>query len=248
MLKGLIRKRMNDAIREEVFPGCVVGFVRKSGERLVLPIGHFTYEQGTKKVEKDSIFDVASITKSIPTSCLALKLIDEGKLKVDDKLIEFVPEFRNSDKELVYIKHLLTQTLNFQSLNNHFRLSNYKDKSPDEILEAIFTAEFGSKPGARFAYTNATSILLGLVVERISRKKLDEFGQEAFFKPLKMMRTSFHPEQFDKEEIVPTEFDEWRGRLAQGEVHDESAYTLMEKQVVGSAGLFSTAPDLLNFF
>ncbi len=247
MLKGLIRKRISDAIREEIFPGCVVGFVRKSGERLVLPIGHFTYEKRAKRIVEDSVFDVASITKSIPTSCLALKLIDEGKVNLNDKLVDYVPEFNNSDREAVLVKHLLTHTLDFKSKGGYFRLFTLKDKSPNEILRVILSAEFGSKPGTKFVYVNATSILLGLIVESVSGKKLDEFGQETFFKPLKMTRTGFYPKNFDKEEIVPTEFDEWRGRLIQGEVHDESAYTLMKKQTVGSAGLFSTAPDLLSF-
>ena len=157
-----IKNRISRAIKERVFPGAVVGVVGKNNEKLVLPFGNYTYEENSPKMQKDSIFDVASITKSIPTSSLALKLIDEGKLKTDDKLIDFVPEFNNSDRENVLIKHLLTQTLDFD-----FHLSAHKDKSPEEILNVIFTAEFKSKPGTKFLYANATSIILGLVVERI---------------------------------------------------------------------------------
>ena len=238
-----IKNRISRAIKERVFPGAVVGLVKKNNEKLVLPFGNYTYKDDSQKILKDSIFDVASITKSIPTSSLALKLIDEGKLKTDDKLIDFVPEFNNSDRENVLIKHLLTQTLDFD-----FHLSAHKDKSPEEILNVIFTAEFKSKPGTKFLYTNATSILLGLVVERIFNESLDKLGEKYFFEPLKMEHTLFKPlKRFSKEEIIPTEIQEWRGGLAQGEIHDESAYILGQKMAAGSAGLFSTAPDLLNF-
>ncbi len=238
-----IKDRITQAIEEKVFPACVVGFTRNHGDRIVIPVGKFTFDNDARTIQKDTIFDVASITKSIPTSSLALKLIDKGEISLEDKLINFVPEFCNSYKKEVLIKHLLTQTLDY-----NFRLSAHKDKAPEEILDIIFTTEFNNKPGVKFFYTNATSILLGLVIERVFRKTLDELSEKYFFKSLKMTRTSFYPlQQFTKEEIVPTEIQEWRGKLVQGEVHDESAYSLMRKMVVGSAGLFSTVPDLLNF-
>ena len=207
-----------------------------------MPFGRHTYAPCSPVMHDETIFDVASITKAIPTSSLALRLIDEGKLLLDDKLIAYVPEFRNSYRESVRIRHLLTQTLDFG-----FRLSSYKDKSPDDLLDAIFSADFKSKPGMTFFYSNATSILLGLVVERIYGKDLATLGEEIFFGPLNMTRTTFFPERFGREEIVPTEMDAWRGRMVQAEVHDESAYALRPKMNAGSAGLFSTVPDILSF-
>jgi CubicO group peptidase (beta-lactamase class C family) len=238
----LIRKRLQDAIQEKIFSGCAVGIVRRDGWRRILPYGSFTYEANAKPVAENSIFDIASITKSIPTSCLALKLMDEGRLSLEEKLIDFVPEFRNQCRSKVQIKHLLTQTL-----DSGLRLSFHKDKSPDEILEVIFKAEFKNEPGVKYAYTNATSILLGLVVERIYGDRLDRVSEKYFFKPLQMNQTSFDARILNREDIVPTEIDSWRGRMIQGEVHDESAYKLQMKYIVGSAGLFSTASDLLNF-
>lgn len=238
-----IKNRIIQAIKDKIFPGCVVGIVRKNGQKIVIPFGKFTYEKSSKIITQNSIFDVASITKSIPTSSLALKLVGEGKLNLDDKVIKYISELKNLDREKIMIKHLLTQTLDFG-----LRLSDLKDNVPEEILNVIFTTELKSKPGNKFSYTNAASILLGIVIERIYKDKLDKLADKYFFKPLNMTRTTFHPlKLFDKNEIVPTEFDPWRGRLIQGEVHDESAYSLNKKMVVGSAGLFSTAPDLLSF-
>jgi len=242
-LEKLIRERVLQAIKEKNFPGCVVGVVRKRGERTVVPCGTFTFDPNSPNIKETSIFDVASITKVIPTSSLALKLIDEGRLGLEDKLIKYVPELSNSDREKVLIKHLLTHTLEYD-----FQLSAYKNSSPDEILNVIFSTEFKSRPGTNFFYANATSILLGLVVARILGGTLDELGDDYYFRPLKMTRTTFHPlKRFQKTEIVPTEIQEWRGGLIQGEVHDESAYVLSHKITAGSAGLFSTVPDLLTF-
>ncbi len=99
----------------------------------------------------------------------------------------------------------------------------------------------------RYSYSNATSILLGLLVEKVSSKRLDELADENFFRPLGIKRTSFHPEKLNRGNIVPTEDDPWRDRLLQGEIHDETAWKLKQKIIPGSAGLFSNAPDLLTF-
>jgi CubicO group peptidase (beta-lactamase class C family) len=118
---------------------------------------------------------------------------------------------------------------------------------PEEILETIYTAELRSTPGSTFMYCNATSILLGILVERVFNKKLDTLADEFFFKPLGMKNSTFSPDRNKMNEIVPTEIDEWRGREIQGEIHDESAWVLRKIITPGSAGLFSCVPDLLVF-
>jgi CubicO group peptidase (beta-lactamase class C family) len=116
-----------------------------------------------------------------------------------------------------------------------------------EILDAVFSGELRSPPGEHFAYSNATSILLGLTVERVAGAPLDMLANERLFAPLAMNRTTFHPETLDSKKTVPTEIDPWRGREIRGETHDETGWKLREIMVPGSAGLFSTVPDLLNF-
>ena len=237
-MNDLITKRVLKAIGQKLFSACAVGVVERSGERTILPFGHFTYDAGSPPVREDSIFDVASITKAIPTSCIALQLFEEGKLKLDDTVTSFIPEFSGESKEKATLFHLLAQTLNL-SLPH---LSSLRDVPPRELLDRVFQAPLKSPPGTKFMYANATSILLGLLVERVSKKRLDELARGRFFKPLGMSGTGFHPEG----EVIPTEVDERRG-LIQGTVHDESAFVLSSIMTPGSAGLFSTAPDLLIF-
>ncbi len=239
--KNQITKEATMAIENKTFPGCVVGIVNKNGERQILPFGNFTYDQSSQSVKEDTIYDTASLTKSIPTGSLALQLIDEGKLKLTDKLIDYIPEFRNSDRENVLIKHLLTYTI------DGYGLASLKGKSTAGLYETLLTHDFEKRPGTVFKYTNIPAALLGLVVEKINGDTLDNLADKHFLKPLKMTRSTFYPENFPIEEIVPTESDDWRG-LVHGIVHDESAYICKkEGKIVGHAGLFSTAPDILNF-
>lgn len=240
-VENAIIERAIRATEERVFPGCVIGVVRKNGERIVLPFGRLSYDDISARVAEDTIYDVASITKSIPTSSLALALIDRGALSLDDQLIEYVPEFANNFRDKVLIKHLLTYTI------DSAHLSQLKDNTSDEILAAVCARDFAHEPGTVFHYSNTAALLLGLVVERVFGVGLAQAARDTFFKPLHMTKTGFMPSSKLRSMIAPTEKEEWRG-LVHGVVHDESAYAFaQEERAVGHAGLFSTVPDLLNF-
>lgn len=232
---------LKNAVDRKVFPGCVAGIV-VDGKAEIIALGRYTYENSSREIEPQSVFDVASITKAIPVSCLSMKLIEEGKMRGDDVLVRYVPEYNSNYADMVTIDHLLTQTLQFD-----FRLSDYKSAGSRGILDAILKAPLKSFPGEKFFYANATSILLGMAIERCTYKRLDILADEMFFKPLKMESTTLFPSEMDQQKVVPTEFDPWRGRLIQGEIHDESAWALRPDIIAGSAGLFSNVPDLLKF-
>jgi len=244
-MKNAIESILKDSIRQRVFPGCVVGVVERSGNRAVVPCGKFTYEDDAREIREDSIYDVASVTKAIPTSSLLLHLIDTGKVSLEDQIIKFLPEFNTSaERKEALIKHLLTYTLSFDTVP--FR--ELKDKKFNTMIKFAMQAPFLKPPGKLYRYTNLPAMLTGLVIEKASGKKLDIFAEEYFFERLGMENTTFHPEGFGKDKIVPTEMDDWRGQLVQGEVHDESSYVMMQAGMIsGAAGLFSTVPDLLNF-
>lgn len=233
------------AIDNKTFPGCVIGVIHDNGEKLLLPVGRYTYEQSATAMQNNSIFDIASVTKSIPTASLALRLIDQNKLHLDDKLITYVPEFRSNYREQVTIRHLLTQTLNFGNVS----LAAFaKEHTGKELLDFILTRELTESPGKSYWYMNITSILLGIIIERATNTSLDVLAKKEFFDPLDMKSTSFHTNELDQDLIVPTEIDAWRNREIRGEVHDESAWVLSQNGIiVGSAGIFSTVPDILVF-
>lgn len=237
--ESVIREKItalaNEAIEREVFPGCVVGVVKKNGSRIILPFGKFTYTPDAENVADETVYDTASLTKSIPTASLALYLIDRGKLQLDEKLITYLPEYRGSYRDEITIAHLLTQTVQFS-----FNLASVAHLGRQEILEKIFSATLLSVPGSTYHYANATSILLGLIIERIMGVTLDVAAQSVFFGPLGMIHTTFTPSC----DVPPTEIVD--GRSIQGIVHDESTRALLPLHV-GAAGLFASVPDLLQF-
>jgi CubicO group peptidase (beta-lactamase class C family) len=190
--------------------------------------------------EESSIFDCASITKSMPTGYLALRAIESGFLSTETPIAEILPEFANDAK----IFNLLTHSLDYR-----FPLSSLKDLTATEIWQKICSHKFEIQPGQLFCYGNANSILLGRVLEYIYKMPLDKLAKERVFEPLKMHSTGWHPlEWASKSRIIPTEICPWRGRELRGETHDESAWKLeQEFGSVGSAGVFSTVPDILNF-
>jgi len=250
MFRESIVEKAKQAISDNVFPGGVVGVVRKSGDREVIPFGNYTYDQNSHLVKENSIYDTASLTKSIPTGSLAMQLIDEGKLKLEDKLIDYIPEFNNSDRESITVRHLLTYTLDGYGLASAVDGTDGKslgDRGVSDLLKTLLNHNFEQRPGTIFKYSNIPAALLGLVVERITGHTLGDLATERFFRPLGMNRSTFNPSDFPLEDIVPTEITDWRG-LVHGEVHDESAYIAKrDGKVMGHAGLFSTAPDILNF-
>jgi CubicO group peptidase (beta-lactamase class C family) len=236
-----IRGIMRQAVADRVFPGAVVGYVR-DGQTTVLPFGHLRYD-GAEPVTAETVYDVASITKSIPTSMLALSLIDAGRLGLDDHVIKYLPEVQNEYCEQMLVRHLLTYTVVWDVPGG---LSAAARGGAEAVRQALLTAPLLAPPGQRYFYTNPPAILLGWIVERICGQSLDEVAAERFFGPLGMAHTAFRPETLAGAVVAPTEVD-GRGEV-RGQVHDEAAWALRQAgQVAGNAGLFSTAPDLLRF-
>lgn len=243
-VKKAIKNLGQNAIREKLFPGCVVGVLGRDRKKIIIPCGHFTYDE-VKKVNKNSVYDLASITKVIPTTSLVLYLIDKGKVRVEDLLSDYIPEITTKYKDKIKIKHLLSQTLYF---SKGAQLSKLKNLSPSKIIDKVINFELANKPGEFYASVNTNSILLTVLIERVFKDTLDRVADDILFKPLNMRHTTFFPlEAFNEEDIVPTEYDEWRGKLIQGEVHDESTWVISREKVVGASGLFSNITDLLNF-
>lgn len=193
-------------------------------------------------VDETTLFDVASVTKVIPVSTLALIALDRGFVALDTPVADIAPQIALKTSKPVLFRHLLTQTLDFQ-----FSLSSFKELTPEELLQTILTAELKSNPGTRFFYCNATSVLLGVVVEKLFSDSLENIALRELFEPLGMNKTHFKPDSALREGIVPTEIDSWRGRVIQGEVHDESSWILSEIMTPGAAGLFSNTLDITRY-
>lgn len=236
-LEERIVERCIQATEEHVCPGGIVGIVRTQGGRSIYPFGRQTYQNSSALVAEDTIYDVASVTKSIPVASLALVLIDKGALRLEDTVHSHAPEYKN---DAVTIQHLLTYTIDSTPL------SELQKKSAEEILDFVYTRPLENVPGTVFRYSNTPALLLGLVIERVFGVGLAQAAHDTFFKPLGMKRTGFLPQAKLHKDIAPTEIV--NGNEVRGIVHDESARIFArDERVVGHAGLFSTAPDMLTF-
>ncbi len=232
-MRNEISKRTEQAIADGVFPGCVIGCIGKDGKRSALAFGHMTYDQ-SRPVVPDTLYDVASVTKSIPTASLAAIAIERGLLSLSDLARTHIPELRND--HAATIEDLLRYRV------QGVRMSELRHETFEEIRTHIFESGFTDLPGES-VYTNLPAFLLGIVVERVLGRPLPALAHEHFFEPLRMERTTFFPHADD---CAPTEIDA-RGEV-RGFPHDESAYVFgTARRAVGHAGLFSTVPDLLNF-
>ncbi|PIR59392.1 MAG: hypothetical protein COU69_00490 [Candidatus Pacebacteria bacterium CG10_big_fil_rev_8_21_14_0_10_56_10] len=232
---------LEENIRQHCFPGAVVGVVDGDGRTWCRAAGRFRYDAGAPAVTQSTVYDTASLTKSVVTATLALQLIDGGSLRLDQPVVNLVPELTTRWRRDITIEHLLTQTAVWR-----LRMSRLKELSGQDILDRLLTAELTAAPGSTFGYSNAASVVLGLVIERAARSSLETLASRKIFGPLGMGSATLRPVGRQRRHIPPTELTEWRG-LIQSQVHDESAWKLQQVLSPGSAGLFCSAPDLLKF-
>ncbi len=240
-------KVLDEAIIAHAFPGCAFGVL--SGGKVVLhgARGHFTYEESSPAVTPETVFDLASVTKVISTTAMAMLLHQRGQLDLDAPLCRILPGFvanRTPDDSahLVTLRHLLAHSSGLPGYVEFFRTA----ASPIELFQACMQLRVEAQPGTRAEYSDPGFILLGKALEICACAPLWEWTLREVFQPLAMTSTGFTPEPGTQPQIPPTEEDTtFRHRRIQGEVQDENAWVL--KGVAGHAGLFSNVPDLLRF-
>ena len=190
----------------------------------------------------DTIFDIASLTKVVATTTAVMQLMELGKLRLEDPVAEYWPEFKANGKEHISIRELMTH---YSGLRPDLDLvpewSGY-----DTALRMIIAERPVNPPGTRFVYSDINFVTLGELVRRVSGQPLDVYCAEHIFKPLGMRETRFNPPRALRARIAPTQYQHGTtGKMLWGEVHDPTAYNM--GGVAGNAGLFSTADDLSIF-
>src|SRR5262249_40343276 len=187
----------------------------------------------------DTLFDMASLTKPIATATSVMILLEQGKLKLLDRVSKHLPEFGQNDKEAITLEHLLLHTSGLIADNP---VEDYQD-SRKKAWERICRLRPDPEPGKLFRYSDVNFIVLGELVERLSGESLDIFTREHIFAPLGMRDTTFRPSKELAERAAVTEKrgDHWM----RGELPDPRSS--LPGGVAGHAGLFSTADDLAVF-
>jgi CubicO group peptidase (beta-lactamase class C family) len=259
-----IEDAFREAVAQGVFPGAVV-LVGK-GEEVVYQgaFGLRSVLPEKSPMQLDTIFDLASLTKPLATATAMMLLLREKKIRLDDRVTRFFPNFGVLGKTHVTFRHLLAHCSGLPGWKPYYEdimkgenegkinfIASRAAKS--YVFERIHREKSMSPAGSQTLYSDLGFILLGEIVEEISGWPLDRYCQEKIFKPMGLRSISFidltqlrtrrlHPV---REMIAPTEQCPWRKKVLCGEVHDDNAYVM--GGVAGHAGLFSSAQDIHIF-
>ncbi|HKD10493.1 MAG TPA: exo-beta-N-acetylmuramidase NamZ domain-containing protein [Thermoanaerobaculia bacterium] len=240
---------VNDAIARKELPGAVVLVGHNKDIVFRKAFGNRALQPQPELMTVDTVFDLASLTKVVATAPSVLLLAEEGRLRLADPVVRYLPDFAagGPERAKVTIEQLLTHRA---GLPPDDPLSLYVG-TPAEIFARMFREPLDSPPGSRFVYSDVGYEVLGEIVHRVCGETLDRFAARRIFQPLEMEDTGFRPIQPggepaappDVARIAPTEMR--NGHWMRGEVHDPRAYAL--GGVAGHAGLFSTADDLARY-
>jgi len=235
---------MQQAIDDSVFPGGVVGVMRKGSMVWNNAYGYHDYTK-TRSVRNDDVYDLASLTKAMATTTSIMKLVDDGLIDVDDPVAKYISEFNTDEKRDITIEHLLLHTSGLPA----FRVYVDKLKTRAEIIDAVRNEPLEAAPGVKYTYSDLGFILLGEIVEEVSGLRLNQYVRTNFFYPMGMYSTHFNPKNIGRwmsSRIPPTEIDITYSRgTVQGEVHDERAWFM--DGIAGHAGLFAPARDIAKY-
>ena len=235
-----IDRVIDDAIAQGKLPGAVViighegkiAYRKAYGRRAVVP--------EPEAMTDDTIFDLASITKVVATTTALMQLFEQGKLRLNDKVTDYIPEFQGG-KSGITLRNLFTH---FSGLKPDVPLANPWSGYQTGIKLACTDPPDGP-PGARFVYSDINFILLGELVHRLSGQTLSDYARDHIFQPLGMQDTMFQPPAALAPRIAPTERVTSDSPPLRGVVHDPTARNM--GGVAGHAGVFSTARDLARF-
>ena len=238
---------LEDGIAAGAFPGCAFG-VSVDGETVLKDaLGRFTYEEDSLRVNPDTVFDLASVSKVVSTTAIAMLLYQRGELNLDAKLGDVLPAFiegraPEDQARNVKLRHLLAHNSGLPSYIEFFKTV----RTPSDLLRACLRLDVEVEPGLKGDYSDPGFILLGKALEVLMGEPLDVFAEREIFRPLGMKSSLYCPPAQMRSHIPPTEIDKsFRGRTIQGEVQDENAWVL--GGVAGHAGLFSNVGDVLRY-
>jgi CubicO group peptidase (beta-lactamase class C family) len=262
-----VDRAIDKAIANAELPGAVVmskvrrddEFVEHLSER-----GMAVLRPERIPMTRDTIFDLASLTKPMATTTAIVQLVNDGAIALDDPVAKTLPAFGDRNKEAVTIRHLLTHSAGLKPWRGYHEVLLEKERKTGEallatpaarelIIDRTLRSALVHEPGEAAVYGDLDFIVLGALVEAVSGQPLDEYCRERIFEPFGMERTRFIRNTAEgsplsapeRREFAATENCPWRNRILWGEVHDPNAWAM--GGVAGHAGLFAPAGDVMRF-
>jgi uncharacterized protein YbbC (DUF1343 family)/CubicO group peptidase (beta-lactamase class C family) len=232
--------QIEDAVRSGLIPGAVLAVGHNGQIVYQKAYGSSALVPQREPMTLDTIFDIASLSKVVSTTPCIMKLVEQGKLRLDDPVTKYLPEFQGGKSDIT-VRLLMTH---FSGLAPDVELvprwSGYR-----EGIQRALTTKPVAPPGVRFIYSDINFLLLGEIVSRLSGMTLPEFAAQEIFKPLGMVDTQYQPPASLLARIAPTEIDKDTHQPLRGNVHDPTSRYM--GGIAGHAGVFSTAADLSRY-
>jgi uncharacterized protein YbbC (DUF1343 family)/CubicO group peptidase (beta-lactamase class C family) len=231
---------IDEAVQSHLIPGAVllVGHNDEIVYRKAYGLKAWLPER--EPMTLDTIFDAASLTKVIATTPAVMRLFEQGKLRIDDPVVKYLPEFQGGKSDIT-IRLLMTH---FSGLAPDLELVPKWSGYQTGIDKALIAKPTGPA-GVHFVYSDINFILMGEIVRRLSGQSLAEFARDQVYAPLGMHDTEFLPAPGLLPRIAPTEYEEENGMPFRGVVHDPTSRFM--GGVAGHAGVFTTADDLAKY-
>ncbi len=231
---------VQQGIASGIYPGAVVVIGRANTILYSKGYGRFTWNPRSKAPDPaTSLWDLASITKVVGTTTAVAVLVDEGRLDLEAPVSSYLPEFHGAGKDRVTVRMLFDHTSGMPAYAQLWREAS----TASGAIRQLFSVPLERQPGLSAHYSDLNAMLAGLIVEKVSGRRLDVFADSAVFQPLGMRATTYRPAVSDRTRTVPT--GTFRGQPVAGVVNDQNAKVL--GGVAGHAGLFSTGIDLAHF-
>lgn len=231
---------LSQAIENRVTPGAVLQLTTPEGTLPALAVGARSYDGDP--VDEDTRYDLASLTKVVACLPSLLALLEAGEVSLDDKVSRFFANagwFQERSLGDVRLEELALHSSGLPAWTPLFAWVSDRRTATANVLQTAVSGVRGD-----YVYSDIGVMVLGAIIERVTGERLDGFARRAVFGPLGMTSTGYGPLE-PGANVAATEDDGWRGRLLQGEVHDENASVM--DGVAGHAGLFGTAGDLVRY-
>ena len=231
---------LDDAVCSRAFPAAVAEVGRHDAVLWREAFGTLSHDAEAPVTTSESVFDLASLTKVLCTTTLAMQAVDSGWLRLDEPVAERLPEWRGADRDGITVRDLLAHASGLTAHLPFFR--DHHGRA--EFERAICTMPLEYPPRSRSIYSDLGFILLGFLLEDAAHEGLaPQFDR--LVAPHGWGELRFCPPASWRDRAAPTEVDSWRGRLLVAEVHDENAWAL--GGVAGHSGLFGTAGAVGRF-
>ena len=236
-----VKELIEQAIEDKIFPGCSLGIISRTGTE-IQNFGKFTYEEGSREVDENTIYDVASITKMVSTGFLCMQALRDRRISLEDKITKYFPQFQS---ETATIKHLLSYTLDYQNFTDEEKKKLIADLPVEEFMQGVFKLRLESEPGTVYKYSDATADIQGMLLEKVYADNLNNLFKKYIVPKYNLENTTLDPKDLNAEDIAPSQVLD--GKDLQGLVNDPKARKkYLAGYYSGCAGLFSNTSDVLK--